>query len=517
EPKYQLTPEELKIEKALRAQKIEVDSRKLLIKDTELEDPDDFLNSLNPYDLGKKSDYTRQIENISASQLSGDTKGVDSETLKRLSLSAFVGNEDTRPIGKIIDGSTRVMPDIEFSSDKKAIDPDKIFEPNDDIKEFVPRSAHDTKEVRKHTPEEERFLENINNTIEKKRLADKRDTGPVTILDSGPFDKIIIPTRNFRVESAGNKVFNSAEIPKSDPEIAEQKLKELSSKRKRRLSNFVLEDISDDEESLYDDSEQDETVDDEAGIWTDLIETQKSLRLRYILLLIVTAVIVLGEVLQKIFIQQKIGLFGNEAGLLDSKSLVIAEMVCGVIGMVLCSSVIFNGISKLFRARADCDSVCAVSCVISLAAAVLNLMDTNDLQQGRAFVYIPAAMLGLLFNSIGKLGMIKRAKKNYRFISSDVSRYYAEVVDGQSEASALTKGVVTELPYLVTMRKTELFTDFLKKSYCEDAAVRASRKLVPVSVVIALIMGLLVYFVPNGYEVNGVKVFDNNIYWAGSV
>ena len=61
------------------------------------------------------------------------------------------------------------------------------------------------------------------------------------------------------------------------------------------------------------------------------------------------------------------------------------------------------------------------------------------------------------------------------------------------------------------------FTDFLKKSYCEDMADRVSRKLVPISLAIGLIMGLLVYFIPNGTEVNGIKVLDNNIYWASSV
>ncbi len=508
-----LSTEEIQLEKVLRAQKIEVDSQKLLIKDTELEDPDDFLNSINPYDLGKKTDYTRQIETISASGLSGDTKGVDSNLLRELSVSA---SDNTHKAG-IADGATRVMPDLYPGGTASAIDPDGTFEIGDDIKEFVPK-ARDTKEVRTRTEDEERVLRAVNDTLEQKRLSDIRDTNPASIYDTGPFDKIVIPANTVRYDSVGSKVLRTGEIPKSDPEIAEQKLKELASKRKRRLSNFVLEDISDNDIDFYDDEEVEEIpMEDEAGIWMDLVETQKSLRLRFVLLMIVTVGLLVINILQTIFIHQKIGMFGNELGILDNKGLVFANLICGVIGMGLCSSVITSGLGKIFRGKADCDSVCAASCTLSLIAAVLHLMDTNDLQQGRAFIYIPVALVGLLFNSIGKLSMISRARKNYRFISSDACRYYAEVIDGQSEASALTKGVLDELPYLVTMRKTELFTDFLKKSYCEDMADRVSRKLVPISLAIGLIMGLLVYFIPNGTEVNGIKVLDNNIYWASSV
>jgi Cu+-exporting ATPase len=511
----ELSTEEIQLEKVLRAQKIEVDSQKLLIKDTELEDPNDFLNSINPYDLGKKSEYTQQIETISASGLSGDTKGVDINELRELSSA---GSDDTRSVESILDGATRIMPDIGVGAGNTAIDPDSTFELGDDIKEFVPKTR-DTKEVpRKRTEEEERLLRSVNDTIEQKRLADIRDTNPASVYDTGPFDKIVIPTRTVKYDSIGGKILRTGEIPKSDPEIAEQKLKELASKRKRRLSNFVLEDIADEDIDYYDDSDSEEApVNDDVGIWTDLVETQKSLRLRFVLLFIVTVGLLAVNIIQKIFIIQKIGMFGNELGILDTNGIIFANLICGVVGMGLCSSVITSGLGKIFRGKADCDSVCAVTCTLSLAAAVLQLMNTNDLQQGRAFIYIPTALVGLLFNSVGKLSMISRARKNYRFISSDACRYYAEVIDGQSEASALTKGVVNELPYLVTMRKTELFTDFLKKSYCEDMADRVSRKLVPISLAIGLIMGLLVYFIPNSTEVNGVKVFDSNIYWASSV
>ncbi len=509
------TTEELDLEKTLRQQKIEIDAQKLLIKETELEDPDDFLNAINPLEFSRKTGYTEQIETISAQQLSGDTQIVKTAELKDLAISS--PKEDTRDITKIIDGQTRVMPDIEPPSAQPAIDPDSVLELGDDIKEFVPKH-HDTKEVRKHSEEEERLLRSINKTIEQNRIAEIKDTDPTAdIGNTGPFKAVILPTKQMNLDTEGDKVLRTGEIPKSDPTVAEQKLKELATKRKRKLSNFVLEDISDDDLDYDDDSDEMSAEEDTAGIWTDLVETQKSLRLRFVLLTIITAALIVINIIQTLFIYRKVGVFGNELGLLSNDGVVFANLICGVVGIGLCSSVILSGLGKLFKGRSDCDSVCAVSCTLAMLAAVLQLVDTNDMQQGRSFIYIPVALLGLLFNSFGKLMMIKRAKKNYRFITSDNIRYFADVIDGQSEASAFTKGTMSELPYLVTLRKTELFTDFLKKSYCEDLADRVSKKLVPISLILGLVIGAAVYFIPNSAEVNGVKVFENNIYWATSV
>ena len=187
------------------------------------------------------------------------------------------------------------------------------------------------------------------------------------------------------------------------------------------------------------------------------------------------------------------------------------NLIAGVIGMGLCNSAIVSGITKLFKGKADCDSTCALSCILSLVGAVLHLSDPDDLQRGNAFIFIPVALVGLLFDTLGKLSMISRARKNFRFISADENRFYADMVEGESEVSAFTKGVVHQLPVLATMRKTEYITDFLRKSYCEDKADRISRFLAPVSLIGGVILGLLAYFVPNG-----IDGMENNIFWASS-
>ena len=523
----QPTPEEIELEKALRQQKLEDNSQKLLEKESVLEDPDDFISAMNPYEFGTEKDngvgLTQLIETVPAEQLIGDTVVIAGEDLRELVRNT--AHKDERSFEEIIDGATTVMPDIGVKPYETGFDMERTFVVGDEIKRYTAKSGDNyspgstTREVTKaKTPEEEKLLISINKTIEQKRLSDisVRNSLPS---DTGAYEPVIAPvTKSLQIKAIGATLPRTGQIPINDPLIAEQKVKELASKRKRRISNFVLEDINDDDYS-YDDETEPESFaaeDDDAQIWTDLTYTHKSLRLRFILLLIITlflgAVTLIGEFGGMISFE----LFGAEINFLDKRldmdGFVYMNMILGVVGMGLCRSVIQNGLIKLFKGSSDCDTVCSVACVLSLLGAFLHLTNTDYLQRSRAFIYISVALAGLMFNTLGKLSMIVRAKKNFRFISSDLNKYYADVVDGQSEATALTKGVISELPYLVTMRKTELLTEFLRKSYCEDKADRLSRRLVPISLLIAVVMGVLAYFVPNGIE-----GMENNIYWASSV
>ena len=505
------TTEEIELEKTLRQQKIEIDSQKLLIKESELEAPEDFLSSMNPYEFGSNTGLTQMIETLPAEQLAGDTIGVAGNDLKELAKASAKAEE--RSFAEIVDGSTTVMPDITHKPAGGGINPDKTLVLSDDVKPYVPKGQEP---AHKATPEEERLLSSINKTIEQKRLSDIRDRNSLPP-GTGPIENITIPTRGVEIDLMGSTMPRAGQIPVNDPVVAEQKIKELASKRKRRISNFVLEDISD-EDFGYDEEEEEEfdAEDDSGQIWLDLTETHKSLRLRFVLLLIITLFLGAVTLIQEFGPHINFSLFGAEINFLDKRydteGFVFMNLICGVAGVALCSSVVLNGLLKLFKGKSDCDSVCAVVCVLSLVGAVLHLTNTDYLQRSRAFLYIAPALAGLVFNTLGKLSMIVRAKKNFRFISSEANKYYADIVDGQSEASALTKGVVSELPYPAVLRKTEILTDFLRKSYCEDKADRISRTLTPLSLIIGVIAGLLVYLIPNGIE--GMEA---NVYWASSV
>ncbi len=537
------TTAELELEKELRRSKVEADAQKRLEKEIAMEDPDDFLSAFNPYDTGEKVGLTQIIETIPAKQLSGDTQGIAGGELKEIAkANAKIIDKD---IEEIISGETMIMPELSVSHEP-AIDLDKTFVLSDSFtgdtneipapvkheenimgggtveipaKKPLPKKDEGTLEIPPKKKNDDPLLASINRTIEQKRLEDIAMQSSRSVTEQlERVSRSDTQTNGFLIEIERAAMPQTGHIPVSDPVIGEQKIKSLASKRKRRITDFVLEDITDDDDFEYSDEDEDDfdITDDEGQIWQDLTETHKSLKLRFVLLLIITLLLCGITFAQELGASINFNLFGLEVNFLDKKfntdGFIYLNLVMGVIGMGLCSSAITNGIMKLFKGKADCDSMVALSCALSLVGGVLHLSNTDYLQRSLAFLYIPAALAGLLFNTLGKLSMISRARKNFRFISADANRYYADMVEGESEVGAFTKGVVTQLPVLVTMRKTEYLTDFLRKSYCEDKADRISRFLAPASLVVGVVLGLLAYFIPNGTD-----GMENNIFWASSV
>ncbi len=535
------TEEEIEREKEIRQTKLESDAKKRLEREIALgdENPDDFLSSLNPYDSGKTAGFTRIIETIPAQQLSGDTVGIAGNDLRDIAKANV--NIPDRPIEDIISGETMIMPG--FPAEHEAsIDLDKTFvlkdalsgDTNEIVKPYIPEKepASSTKEIPKKPAKQEEttaeiphkkksvdpLVASINRTIEQKRIADIEAQSVKSVTEQ--LEKASMgrtQTNGFVIELNRVSMPRTGEIPMSDPVVGEQKMKSYASKRKRRITDFVLEDITDDDDfSFGDEEEETDYTDDEGQIWQDLTETHKSLKLRFILLLIITVFLCGITFAQELGASINFQLFGMDINFLDKKfntdGFIYLNLITGVIGMGLCGSAITNGITKLFKGKADCDSMVSLSCILSLLGGVLHLSNTDYLQRSKAYIFIAAALAGLLFNTLGKLSMISRARKNFRFISADANRYYADIVEGESEVGAFTKGVVTRLPVLVTMRKTEYLTDFLRKSYCEDKADRISRFLAPASLVVGLVLGLLAYFIPNG-----IDGMENNIFWASTV
>lgn len=531
-----LTEEELAIEKELREKKLESQAQKRIEREIVLEDPDDFLSAINPYDMGTaennaKADadtenegtspsLTTVIETIPAQQLSGDTLSVAGNELKELARSSAYND---RSIEQIVGGETRIMPEISHS-ESPAFDLEKTFVLGDtnEVTPVSPKAtaafAVNTVEVKK-SAKSDPLIASINKTIEQKRIEDIQAQSPYAV--TAQLDNVQqTPTGTITPDLDGINMPHTGAIPITNPVINEQKMKYLSSKHKRKLSDFVLEDIRDDDDDFdydFDDDEPEIADEDDGQIWQDLTETHKSLRLRFVLLLILTLVVGGITLAQEFGAAVRFSLFGAEITFLDKKfdpnGFIYFNLVAGVIGMALCAEAIRGGISKLFRGRGDCDSAVAAVSVLSLLGGVLNLVNTDDLQRSNAFLFVLPALAGLLFNTLGKLSMISRARKNFRFISAEANRYYAEVIEDESEVSAFTKGVVTELPFLVTMRKTEILTDFLRKSYCEDKADRASRTLTLISLAAGVVMGLLTYFIPHSLS----TMTQNNIYWASTV
>ena len=487
-------------------------------RELELDDPDDLIDAINPLEMGSQS--ASRFDDF----MSGDTIGIAGNDLKKLAGTTDPETARTEPIVLTGGGAPAVSeaaPTQEHDfAEKPAVQEEKPE--SDQVKAYNPQNksedARRAAEIRKRS--NTAFLEKLNQSLAKQRAAEEKahktlGFEPEQVGDD-PIEKIKAPEQGLNIDYSKQIIQATGAIPTSDSQLI-GKLAE--DKKKRSLRDFVMETDEDEEET--EDEEPDNSLEfdsyDTTGqIWADLCESHRGLKTRFLLLLVLTVLAFVVTLCNDFGQGISLDLFGMSVDFMSRRynpqGYIFFNLILAVIGMVSCSTLLVNGMGKLFKGKADCDSVCAVTNVIALLMPVLHLTNFDYLQRGKAYIYTAAALAGLLFNTAGKLLMIIRAKQNFRFISGDSAKYSAILVDETVAASQFTKGLIREIPYLAAMRKTEFLTDFLRNSYCEDKADKISRLITPVGLAAAVVSAILAYFVPNGAE-----GMENNIFWATTV
>ena len=161
--------------------------------------------------------------------------------------------------------------------------------------------------------------------------------------------------------------------------------------------------------------------------------------------------------------------------------------------LVLFSSfpMVIGGFKSLFRKKADCDTLAAVSITLCTVAAAISTESPDMIQSGSIYIYTPVAVTAFLVNTIGKHLIVNRAINNFDMLISTHDKHSLIYVDDEARAEQITRGVVSDYPILAATRKTGFAQDFLKYTYSSDIADKMCRKYVPASIVTSVILTLL--------------------------
>lgn len=431
--------------------------------DSEADSPDDMLDSLNPMESREKA----------AEQLK------DSEDTDTLAVS---GN-DLKALGK---GEER-------------------------IKEYTPAASRRREQpaAARQTPftGELHVGESIIEALNKKINEQSSDIGAVSELNIGE-------------PETGDAV----EVFEENEELDRiRQANELAQKKKRRLSEFILDAREDTEESdrveppaaegfeEAEDEDDEEPVDlnDENVIRDRLRRASKGLWGR----LIILAALFLGAVFigaVNIF-SLKIGRIGNMVSYRTApETYLYSHLAIGILSFTACSSVISNGLSRLIRLRPDGDTLCAFAHIGAIAAIIPYLAKSEYVQRGFSHIYIAVSLAALMFNTVSKLLTVKTAQKNFDFVFGRESKYFIEHCSGNA-AQQLAKGCGEGMPAVASMRKTEMLCDFIVSTYCEDSSDRTSRRIVPIALAAAVIGGVA------GYFTCSATIMKNHPSWAATV
>lgn len=472
--------------------------RMMLEKERENTNPDDMLALVNPLEVKEKvNEQVKEKELVSVAELSnmyaGNTQGIAGDDLKA------IAPQKTALAEKISETA-----DMKIADESAPGDEENDEENGEEaVKEYHGKKTTDS------------LIEKLNKNLAQQRKENVRAHRTITLNTINGGKQTLQHPLN--IDYQKQIIEATGAIPTENPVVEEEKQAELAAAKKHKLKDFVLEDDTPEQEEEPAQEEEFEDYDSTGQIWADLCASHKGLRIRLGLLTVITAISVIISALNDFNLFAKLGLgasfnfINGTTG--DVNSLIYIYLVLGVLGFAICSTAISNGAIKLFTGKADCDSVCALTSALALIGGVIALVDVQTFKLGHSFIYLSTALVGLMFNTIGKIYMISRAKRNFKFVSGDSQKYYAEVIDGEERVSALTRAVGDRLPVIAAMRKTEFLTDFLKSSYCDDEADRMSVKLIVASVAAGLVAGVLAFLNPFGSEFS-TSGAENPLYWA---
>ena len=291
---------------------------------------------------------------------------------------------------------------------------------------------------------------------------------------------------------------DTAQLPDTEQQSELEKLNALKERRSKKIKDFVLvgdeEDVTEDEEGIGNEPaviDDFENFNDAPSIAHDIAQLKGSLILRLFVLIICFAA--------SLYIA-----FANDTQALPIMDLLNKRtetntylFVNAIIGLLACFAsytVISCGLSKLLSFKADCDSLCAVSAVSSIASAMIMFANGNLVKGSYVHVYIPVAVASLMFNTLGKLFIVNRTQRSFRFVSGSGDKYAIFPVEDEETAQSFTRGALSDFPRLAAMRRTELISDFLKTSYSGDGADRFCRVFTPIALAAAAAIGLIAGF-----------------------
>lgn len=441
---------------------------------------DDFLvstkKSPNTYDKSKKFEFDAKANNLQSEEIPQQNKAFTKTEIINKEIKEFSIDNNITSDNKV----TFSKSENEITKDNQSVGNDESTKKELAKSDSLFSNTKLLKPPKKSTGNTE-IIENILKMKREKILSKTAELVPIN-------RKSI---NDIKLDITSKIIPKTEQISISDEISDAEKINLLSEKRSKKIRDFVLSSGEDDDEGeidedTYDDVEDFSTFEDAPAISGELSQLKGTLIIRFCFLLIAT-------------ILSTYVIFANDfswpiINILDHSkspaSFLFVNIVLGLLSVFVCGSVISNGLKSFFKFNSDADSLPAVAMISSLIPAVIMLFSNDLLQRSKLHIYIPIGIGCLLFNTIGKLLIVFRTERNFKFVSGDNEKYALFQIEDQETASKFTRGVLADFPSLTSMKKTEFVDGFLKSSFSSDISDSYCRFAVPIVFLSSLLIGI---------------------------
>lgn len=284
-----------------------------------------------------------------------------------------------------------------------------------------------------------------------------------------------------------DKIIDDSDEEKTSEEEMMNTVLERSSARKKDFKFIGDEEDSNDDDSDGSYIDDFENIDDAEAIAEDIEQSKNSMVMRLLILLICFLLSLYITVSNEL----KAPVFEFVSMTDEPSAYLFVNTLLGMIAAFAAYNAVAVGLTRLFTLQANCDSYAALTSIITIALSMVGLLDTGLVRDGILHEYVPMGIAALIFNTLGKLLLLDRTQRNFRYISGDYEHYAMFTVKNEELAENFTKGSLTDFPALAAMRKTEMVSDFMKNSYAPDMSDRFCRMFAPIVLVASLVIGVI--------------------------
>jgi len=178
-------------------------------------------------------------------------------------------------------------------------------------------------------------------------------------------------------------------------------------------------------------------------------------------------------------------------------SAAIAPLYCGI-NLLLMIAIgivgrryIVDGILPLRRFKGNCDTAPALAYCACLIQCIVAIFTSASFVNGENHLYVFIISFALLLNTIGRLTMTIRVRRNFKFITSHSPAYAAKIYNDEETASRMVSGTTASKGVVAYQHITRFLSDFFKISYAPDPSEEVSSKITPFTLLISVFVTVM--------------------------
>ena len=447
--------------------------------------PTEWKNGKKPKD--RKESISAKINTVPAHDVKKDA----AQEPAKEKIDGFTPKDMSSRFG--ISGEPRPEKGFEHSvvapEHEAAVEPEK--------KEFNEAVSEPTLKVEENRSREDRFLTGIHGFGEMKKTAEEQEkeqnsgepkpASDLTAAANRDLYREFTEKRRDRVEEfmkqvaePTNQEIRVPEVPAAEP-VVNKFSEKANSEIARELVGEMHEPEDDDPED-YEDPSQKEAVE------KNLSTQRLSLIVRSIVLFVLFAASIALCLSPVLGYQLPEAIAFSKSGMMFP--IINLALVC--VAALACHVTVGGGLISLIRFHAGNDTFAACSIIGAAALGISFVIDPASMSSGGENLFFPITILGLFFNTLGKLLSAARIKNNFEVLTSEGQKSALLPVHNRELARELT-GQRDEIPRFCTSAKTKFFTRFLELSYRDDATESIARIVSPIVFLCSILVGVIAF------------------------